>query len=146
MMTLSCNKMFFVSYDILFQPIALCNIRLSFFIIAINDNIKLQHHICHILQYIISTHSFAQYQIIFLHYCDNIYFLITVCNGDMEQVWCTPMWDKILPHITPPQGYFYIIFTYDQLVTSRVNPQQHNQPTNTTTMVMEPLAPPAAWI
>jgi hypothetical protein len=31
-------------------------------------------------------------------------------------------------------------------VTSRVNPQQHKQPTNTTTMVMEPLTPPAAWI
>jgi hypothetical protein len=29
---------------------------------------------------------------------------------------------------------------------SRVHPQQHKQPTNTTTMVMEPLAPPAAWI
>jgi hypothetical protein len=28
--------------------------------------------------------------------------------------------------------------------TSRVHPQQHKQPTNTTTMVMEPLAPPAA--
>jgi hypothetical protein len=37
-------------------------------------------------------------------------------------------------------------FTYDELVTSRVHPQQHKQPTNTTTMVMEPLAPPAAWI
>jgi hypothetical protein len=31
-------------------------------------------------------------------------------------------------------------------VTSQVHPQQHKQPTNTTTMVMEPLAPPAAWI
>jgi hypothetical protein len=31
-------------------------------------------------------------------------------------------------------------------MTSRVHPQQHKQPTNTTTMVMEPLAPPAAWI
>ncbi len=29
---------------------------------------------------------------------------------------------------------------------SRVYPQQHKQPTNTTTMVMVPLAPPAAWI
>jgi hypothetical protein len=29
---------------------------------------------------------------------------------------------------------------------SQVHPQQHKQPTNTTTMVMEPLAPPAAWI
>jgi hypothetical protein len=29
---------------------------------------------------------------------------------------------------------------------SRVYPQQHKQPTNTTTMVMEPLASPAAWI
>jgi hypothetical protein len=29
---------------------------------------------------------------------------------------------------------------------SQVNPQQHKQPTNTTTMVMEMLAPPAAWI
>jgi hypothetical protein len=31
-------------------------------------------------------------------------------------------------------------------VTSRVHPQQHKQPTNTTTMVIEPLTPPAAWI
>jgi hypothetical protein len=31
-------------------------------------------------------------------------------------------------------------------VTSRVNPQQHKQPTNTTTMVMELLTPPAACI
>jgi hypothetical protein len=31
-------------------------------------------------------------------------------------------------------------------VTSQVHPQQHKQPTNTTTMVMEPLAPPAAGI
>jgi hypothetical protein len=31
-------------------------------------------------------------------------------------------------------------------VTSRVHPQQHKQPTNITTMVMELLAPPAAWI
>jgi hypothetical protein len=29
---------------------------------------------------------------------------------------------------------------------SQVNPQQHKQTTNTTTMVMVPLAPPAAWI
>jgi hypothetical protein len=29
---------------------------------------------------------------------------------------------------------------------SRVYQQQHKQPTNTTTMVMELLAPPAAWI
>jgi hypothetical protein len=31
-------------------------------------------------------------------------------------------------------------------VTSQVHPQQHKQPTNTTTMVMEPLVPPAALI
>jgi hypothetical protein len=31
-------------------------------------------------------------------------------------------------------------------VTSQDHPQQHKQPTNTTTMVMEPLAPPAVWI
>jgi hypothetical protein len=29
---------------------------------------------------------------------------------------------------------------------SQVNPQQHKQPTNTTTMVMALLAPPVAWI
>jgi hypothetical protein len=29
---------------------------------------------------------------------------------------------------------------------SQVNPQQHKQPTNTTTMVVEPLSPPAVWI
>jgi hypothetical protein len=31
-------------------------------------------------------------------------------------------------------------------VTSQVNPQQHKQPTNATTMVIEPLTSPAAWI
>jgi hypothetical protein len=31
-------------------------------------------------------------------------------------------------------------------MTSWVHPQQHKQPTNTTTMMMEPLTPPAAWI
>ncbi len=36
---------------------------------AINDNIKLQQHICRIVWYIILMHSFVQYQIIFLHYC-----------------------------------------------------------------------------
>jgi hypothetical protein len=41
---------------------------------------------------------------------------------------------------------FVPFFTDDELVTSRVHPQQHKQPTNTTTMVMELLAPPAAWI
>ncbi len=50
----------------------------------INDDINLQYHICHIVRYIISMHSFVQYQIFFLHYCDHIYFFITVCNGDME--------------------------------------------------------------
>jgi hypothetical protein len=48
--------------------------------------------------------------------------------------------------ITFSKGFFVPIFTYDGLVTSQVNPQQHKQPTNTITMVMEPLAPPAAWI
>jgi hypothetical protein len=41
---------------------------------------------------------------------------------------------------------FVQFFTYDELVTSQVHPQQHKQPTNTITMVMEPFAPPAAWI
>jgi hypothetical protein len=41
---------------------------------------------------------------------------------------------------------FVPFFTCDELVTSRVHPQQHKQPTNTTTMAMELLAPPAAWI
>jgi hypothetical protein len=40
----------------------------------------------------------------------------------------------------------YHFFTYDELVTSQVHPQQHKQATNTTTMVMELLNPPAAWI
>jgi hypothetical protein len=39
---------------------------------------------------------------------------------------------------------FVPFFTYDELVTSQVNPKQHKQPTNTTTMVMEMLAFPAA--
>jgi hypothetical protein len=38
------------------------------------------------------------------------------------------------------------MFTYNGLVTSQVNPQQHKQQTNTTTMVMKLLASPAAWI
>jgi hypothetical protein len=42
--------------------------------------------------------------------------------------------------------FVYHFFTYNELVMSRVNPQQHKQPTNTTTMVVEPLTPPAAWI
>jgi hypothetical protein len=41
---------------------------------------------------------------------------------------------------------FVPFFTYDGIVMSLVHPQQHKQQTNTTTMVMEPLAPPAAWI
>jgi hypothetical protein len=41
---------------------------------------------------------------------------------------------------------FVPFFTYDVLVTSQVHPQQHRQTTNITTMVMELLAPPAAWI
>jgi hypothetical protein len=49
--------------------------------------------------------------------------------------------------ITLSKGYFVPIFTYDGLVMSQVHPQQHKkQPTNTTTMVMELLAPPAMWI
>jgi hypothetical protein len=40
---------------------------------------------------------------------------------------------------------FVPFFTYHELVTPRVTSQQHKQPTNTTTMVMEPLAPPAVW-
>jgi hypothetical protein len=55
MITLSCNNIFVISYDRLFQRIVLHNIRLSFFIIAINDDTKLQYHICHIARYIIST-------------------------------------------------------------------------------------------
>ncbi len=34
------------------------------------------------------------------------------------KVWCTPMWVKMLPHITPPYGYFVPFFTYDELVMS----------------------------
>jgi hypothetical protein len=41
---------------------------------------------------------------------------------------------------------FVAFFTYNELVMSQVHPQQHKQTTNITTMVMEPLAPPAAWI
>jgi hypothetical protein len=42
--------------------------------------------------------------------------------------------------------FLYHFLTHNELVISRVNPQQHKQPTNTTTMVMELLAPPAVWI
>jgi hypothetical protein len=48
--------------------------------------------------------------------------------------------------ITYLKVIFVPIFTYDGLVTSQVNPQQYKQPTNTTTMVMELLAPLVAWI
>ncbi len=48
--------------------------------------------------------------------------------------------------ITLSKGFFVPIFTNDGLMMSQVYPQQHKQPTNTTTIVMEPLAPPAAWI
>jgi hypothetical protein len=53
---------------------------------------------------------------------------------------------NVTPH-NPSLGLFlYHFFTYNGLVMSRVHPQQHKQPTNTTTMVMELLAPPAVWI
>jgi hypothetical protein len=43
---------------------------------------------------------------------------------------------NVTPH-NPSLGLFlYHFFTYDELVTSQVNPQQYKQPTNTTTMVM----------
>jgi hypothetical protein len=41
---------------------------------------------------------------------------------------------------------FVPFFTYDELMMSQVNPQQHKQTTNTTTMVMAMLTPPAMWI
>ncbi len=43
-------------------------------------------------------------------------------------------------------GIFVPFFIYVELMMSRVCPQQHKQQTNTTTMVMELLAPLAAWI
>ncbi len=53
---------------------------------------------------------------------------------------------NVTPH-NPSLGLFlYQFFTYNEFVTSRVHPQQHKQPTNATTMVMELLAPPAVWI
>ncbi len=62
------------------------------------------------------------------------------------QVWCKPG----RPTLLHPYHYLRVILsyllTYNELVTSRVHPQQHKQPTNTTTMVMEPLTPPAAWV
>jgi hypothetical protein len=43
--------------------------------------------------------------------------------------------------------FMHHFFTYNELVTSQVHPpQQHKQPTNTTSMVMETLSPPAAWV
>jgi hypothetical protein len=41
--------------------------------------------------------------------------------------------------------FFVPFFTYHELVTSQVHPQQHKQTKNITTMVMEPFAPPAVW-
>jgi hypothetical protein len=61
----------------------------------------------------------------------------------MVQAWVA----HFVTPITLPYGYSLIPFdTYDELVMPQVHPQQHKQPTNTTTMVMEPLTPPAAWI
>ncbi len=65
-----------------------------------------------------------------------------VATNGMVHAW---VGQNITP-LTSSKGYFCTIFTYNELVTSRVHPQQHKQPTNTTTMVMEPLTPPAAWI
>jgi hypothetical protein len=42
--------------------------------------------------------------------------------------------------------FLYHFFTYNELMRLRVHPQQHKQQTNTTTILMELLAPPAAWI
>ncbi len=53
---------------------------------------------------------------------------------------------KCYPTLPLLMFIFVPFFTYDGLVTSQVHPQQHKQPTNTTTMVMETLAPPVAWI
>jgi hypothetical protein len=53
-------------------------------------------------------------------------------------------------NVTPHKPFLRVVFvpfsTYNELGTSQVNPQQHKQPTIITTMVMAPLAPPAAWI
>jgi hypothetical protein len=54
--------------------------------------------------------------------------------------------EKCYPTLPLLRDIFVPLFTYYELVTSQVNPQQHKQPTNTTTMVMEPLTPPVAWI
>jgi hypothetical protein len=54
--------------------------------------------------------------------------------------------DQKVTHQPHLKVIFVPFFAYDELVTSRVHPQQHKQPTNTATMVMEPLATPAAWI
>ncbi len=42
--------------------------------------------------------------------------------------------------------FLYHFFTYVELVTAQVHPQQHKHTMNITTMVVELLAPPAAWI
>ncbi len=76
----------------------------------------------------------------------------SVAVTDCEQ-WCsslgvvhTNVGQNVTPR-NPSLGLFFVpFFTYDELVTSRVNPQQHRQLTNTTTMVMELLTSPAAWI
>ncbi len=75
----------------------------------------------------------------------------TVCllHTLFEDLGCgmVPAWvgQNITP-LTSSLGIFVPFFTYNELVSSRVHPQQHKQPTNTTTIVMEVLAPPAAWI
>ncbi len=56
------------------------------------------------------------------------------------------MWVKKECHEPHLKVIFLPFFTYNELVMVRVNPQQHKQPTITTTMVIKPLAPPAVWI
>ena len=72
--------------------------------------------------------------------------ILALCPSRLGGVVHANVGQNVTPH-NPSLGLFlYHFFTYDELVTSRVNPQQHKQPTNITIMVMEPLAPPAAWI
>jgi hypothetical protein len=60
----------------------------------------------------------------------------------MVQAWMT----HFVTPITLPRVVLLYLLTYNELVTARVHPQHHKQPKNTTTMVMEPLTPPVAWI
>ena len=51
-----------------------------------------------------------------------------VCGMYHREVWCTPMWDKMLPAPAPPLVFFVLKATYDDLVTSPEESHNTHQP------------------